>query len=122
MTSMITGLRILVVEDEPLVAMMIEDMLAEMGHVIARVASRLEDGLDAAAGGEFDAAVLDVNLGGESSFEIAERLRDRAIPFVFATGYGSAGVLDRFSGTPVLHKPFRDDELARALERVAIPK
>ncbi|HYJ81742.1 MAG TPA: response regulator [Allosphingosinicella sp.] len=112
-------LRILVVEDEMLVAMNIEDMLLELGHEVAGLASRLGPALALAGEGRFDAAMLDVNLAGEPSFPVAELLAGRGIPFLFATGYGRAGIEERFRDRPILQKPFRAAELAAALAALA---
>src|ERR1700733_14313569 len=87
----LTGLRVLVVEDEPIIAMMLEDCLGDLGCSVAAVASRLNDALKQARALDLDAGVLDVNLAGELSYPVAEVLRDRTVPFLFATGYGSAG-------------------------------
>ncbi|HEX8642574.1 MAG TPA: response regulator [Allosphingosinicella sp.] len=112
-------LRILVVEDEMLVAMNIEDMLLALGHEVAGLASRLGPALDLAREGEFDLAMLDVNLAGETSFAVADVLRARGIPFLFATGYGVDGIADNYQGAPVLQKPFRSRDLAGALAEAA---
>ena len=114
------ALRILVVEDEVLVAMNIEDMLLEHGFEVAGIASRLAPALALAREGRFDAAMLDVNLAGEASFPIADLLAERGIPFLFATGYGLAGLEERYRGHPVLQKPFRAAELRRAIEAIAL--
>jgi CheY-like chemotaxis protein len=108
-------LRILVVEDEMLVAMNIEDMLLELGHEVAGLASRLGPALALARESRFDAAMLDVNLAGEPSFPVADLLIERGIPFLFATGYGRQGIEERYRGFPMLQKPFRAEELGRAL-------
>jgi CheY-like chemotaxis protein len=108
-------LRVLVVEDEMLVAMNIEDMLLELGHEVAGLASRLAPALALARDSRFDAAMLDVNLAGEPSFPVADLLAERGIPFLFATGYGRHGIEERFRGRPILQKPFRAAELGAAL-------
>src|ERR1041384_7652891 len=95
-------LRILVVEDEVLLAMNIEDMLLESGYEVAGIASRLTPALALAREGLFDAAMLDVNLAGEPSFPVADLLAERGIPFLFATGYGLQGLDERYHGRPVL--------------------
>ena len=99
-----------------LVAMNIEDMLLDLGHEMAALACRLADGLALAREGGFDAAMLDVNLAGERSFPIADVLRARDIPFLFATGYGLRGIEEAYRASPVLQKPFRAQELGAALE------
>ncbi|MEA3009152.1 MAG: hypothetical protein QOJ91_844 [Sphingomonadales bacterium] len=112
-------LRILVVEDEMLVAMNIEDMLLELGHEVAGLASRLAPALALASESKFDVAMLDVNLAGEASFPVADFLAERGIPFLFATGYGRQGIEERFRHCPILQKPFRAAELRAALEQIA---
>ncbi len=112
-------LRILIVEDEMLVAMNIEDMLIDLGHEVAGLASRLEPALALAREGDFDAAMLDVNLAGEQSFPVADLLRERGVPYLFATGYGVQGIAPEHRGAPVLQKPFRARDLEEALGALA---
>lgn len=99
-----------------LVAMNIEDMLLDLGHEVAGIASRVEPALALAREGDFDLALLDVNLAGEPSFPIAAILRDRGLPFLFATGYGVKGIIEEFRSRPVLQKPFRMAELDQAIQ------
>lgn len=108
-------LRILIVEDEMLVAMNIEDMLLDLGHEVSGMAGRLDTALALASEGSFDAAMLDVNLAGQQSFPVADLLAERNIPFLFATGYGLQGIEERHRGRPVLQKPFRMSDLGEAL-------
>ncbi|TAJ71872.1 MAG: response regulator [Phenylobacterium sp.] len=117
MIAALSGLRLLLVEDETLVAMMVEDMLAEFGCVVADVAGSVSRGLALAADDALalDGAILDVNLGGEKVFPVAQVLADRGIPFIFATGYGVAGVAEAFSHVPVLAKPYEAGALERML-------
>ncbi len=110
--------RVLVVEDEMMVAMLVEDMLVDMGFDVVGPASRLSDGLHLAEHETLDLAVLDVNLNGVRSFPIAAVLAGRGIPFVFATGYGTVGVEADFPGVPVVSKPFTSDRLDEALAKV----
>lgn len=114
-TAHLTGLRVLVVEDEMMVAMLIEDMLSDLGCTVVGPASRLEDAMEIARSAEIDCAVLDVNLGGQSIFPLADMLRAKGAPFAFATGYGDAGLREVDRGSPVLQKPFRESDLARVL-------
>lgn len=109
-------LRILVVEDEMTIALMIEDMLLELGHVVVDLAMRLPQAEDMANKADFDFAVLDVNLDGRKSFPVADILSERGIPFVFATGYGASGLDPAYSGRPVITKPFLVDDLKSAIE------
>jgi CheY-like chemotaxis protein len=110
--------RILVVEDEAIVAMLLEDMLAELGYEVVGPVTRLDRALVLARDAPIDAAVLDVNLNGRDTYAVADALSARAIPFVFATGYGAKELAERFRGTPITQKPFHRDDLERAL-RVA---
>lgn len=109
------GLRVLVVEDETLVAMLIEEYLMEFGCEVAFSARRVSKGLQSLNSIEVDAAVLDVNVAGESVSPIAEILDRRNVPFIFASGYGAKGVEQRWTGRPVLQKPFSARELRLAL-------
>lgn len=109
------GLRILVIEDEAVVAMLIEDTLGEMGCAVIGTASWLYDAMNKVCSLAFDAAIVDVNLNGAVAYPVAEALKERSIPFVFATGYGRAGVPDDFDGVPLLQKPFQQRDLERAL-------
>jgi CheY-like chemotaxis protein len=111
----LNGLRVLVVEDEMMVSMLIEDMLTDMGCQVVGPASRLDEAIELAKAGDLDCAVLDVNLGGQPIFPLADILRERGCPFAFATGYGDAGLRPADKGTPVLQKPFREGDLARVL-------
>jgi CheY-like chemotaxis protein len=117
-TAQLAGLRVLVVEDEMMVSMLIEDMLTDLGCTVVGPASRLDEAIELAKTSEIDCAVLDVNLGGQPIFPLADLLRERGRPFAFATGYGDAGVRDVDRGTPVLQKPFREGDLARVLEEL----
>lgn len=113
----IQGLRVLIVEDEALVSMLLEDMLADHGCEVAATASRIAQALDLVADPslELQAAILDVNLGGEPIFPVAEALAARGIPFAFATGYGAGGLPDQWRGRPTLQKPFSHDDVGKAL-------
>jgi CheY-like chemotaxis protein len=103
-----------------LVAMNIEDMLFDLGHEVAGLASRLETALAMAREAICDVAMLDVNLAGQVSFPVADALRARGIPYLFATGYGMQGILEAHRSAPVLQKPFRTRDLEEAL-RAARP-
>ena len=112
------GKRVLLVEDEALIAMMLEDYLTDLGYQVVATASRLEDAMEKARSIQIDVAVLDVNLAGQVSYPVAEILRQRSIPFIFATGYGTDGLPDRLSNALVLGKPFVLSQLAKALTTV----
>lgn len=107
--------RALVVEDEGLVAMLVEDMLLDLGWEVAAVATRLDDAVQAAGRDGIDVAVLDVNLGGTMSYPAADVLLARGIPFVFASGYGRQGLDSAYRGVPTVSKPFDAESLRRAL-------
>jgi CheY-like chemotaxis protein len=111
----LSGLRVLVVEDEFAVLLLVEDMLTELGCEVAGTASRLADALSLAHRLECDAAVLDVNINGENVTPVAETLVARGMPIVFSTGYGRSGIDARFRDRPVLQKPYRIEEFADAL-------
>lgn len=106
--SPLSGLRVLVVEDETLVAMLLEDMLGDLGCEVAATASRVAQAVEIArdAAQAFDVAILDVNVAGEPISPVAQVLSERGVPLVFATGYGESGVPEPFRGRPTLQKPF----------------
>lgn len=111
--------RVFIVEDEPLLVMNMEDMLAELGHHVAAVATRLDDALKTAGGSGFDLAFLDINVAGAKIFPVAAILRKRGIPFIFTSGYGADGLIDGYRSAHLLTKPFDvkelDNMIAKAL-------
>jgi CheY-like chemotaxis protein len=111
----LTGRRVLVIEDESMVMMLLQDMLEDIGCVVVGSASRIAEATEKARSLAFDAAILDVNLNGVQTFPVAAALAKRGVGFVFATGYGTASLPPEFAGTPVLQKPFEQQELERAL-------
>lgn len=118
MAESLQNRRILLVEDEVIIALAIEDMLINLGCEIVGPAFSLSAGQALAASEPLDAAVIDLNLGGESSVSIAQTLQRRDVPFCFSTGYGSSVVPSGFQGRPVLQKPYTLESLARALEEM----
>lgn len=110
--------RVLIVEDEYLVAMMIQDMLEGMGYAVVDIAGTIEAATAQAEDGTFDIALLDVNLNGAYSTSVAEILVGRGIPFVFVTGYGSGGPHEGFEDVPALPKPLDEAELKRVLAMI----
>lgn len=111
------GKRILVVEDELLLAMMLEDMIFELGHQVVGPALNLSDALSLAKDETLDCAIIDLNLGrGVLSTPVAEILRERNIPFALSTGYGADPQLDSLGHTHLLGKPFAMNELRGALD------
>ena len=115
--SLLAGLRVLVLEDEPIVAMMLEDMLLELGCTVIGPASTLSEGLALARSGGFDVAVLDINVNGQRSDPIARALDACGARYTFATGYGSAGLPDT-GHRHVIQKPYTLDQLGEALVRL----
>ena len=112
----LSSLKVLVVEDEALVSMLVEDMLTDLGCTVVGPAAEIEEALKLAGSADIDAALLDVNLGGRPIFPVADALRSRGVPFAFASGYGEAGISDDHKGSAVLQKPFREADLRRVLE------
>ena len=119
-TDVLNGKRALLVEDETLVAMLVEDMLADEGCTVVATASRLGEALRVAGDRTiaFDFAILDVNLAGDPIFPVAEALAARDTPFAFATGYGAGGLPDEWKGRPTLQKPFTSAEIITVLTRM----
>ena len=106
--------RILVVEDELMIRMLLEDMLGELGYTVTAEAGRLDEALQAAKTADFDVAILDVNLDGEPVSPVADALVARGTPFVFATGYGE--LAEPYRDRPMLKKPFQMDGLKEMLQ------
>ena len=104
--DLLSGKRVLVIEDEMLVLMGIEDMLADLGCTSITAAANIPTALEFIAADSFDLATLDVNLSGTRSYAIAAALKDCGIPFAFSTGYGEHGVDQGYGDCPVLNKPF----------------
>jgi CheY-like chemotaxis protein len=116
----LSGKRVLLIEDEALVAMLVEDMLADEGCEVVATASRLTDAVAAAKDPtlQFDLAILDVNLAGEPVFPVAKALVERGVPFAFATGYGAGGLPDEWKGRHTLQKPFTATDVGTVLRKV----
>lgn len=112
------GKRILIIEDEAMVAMLLEDMITDLGHTTSGVATSLAEAEALLARGPApDAAILDVNLSGVMSYPVADLLSERGIPFLFSTGYGRQEPMGRYR-SPVLQKPFSLSDLRRTLDDV----
>ena len=112
------GRRVLLVEDEALVAMMIQDFLTESGHSVIGPISRASEAVEAARESDYDAAILDINLGDGMAYPVADILSARGIPFVFVTGYEADTIDDRFNRVPVLQKPIE----RQMLQRLFLPR
>jgi len=118
----LTGRRILVVEDEMLIALMLQSMLEELGYQVAGRASTVADALaiiETDTQG-IDAATLDINLGGEHASAVADELDAHGIPFIIATGYDDPKILAGFQGRPVVRKPFVPEQLEQALQSLEL--
>ena len=115
MSDVLVDRRILIVEDESLVAMLLETILEDLGCSIAGPEGSVSGGLSAAQSEQIDAALLDVNVAGELVFPIAETLKKRGIPFVFSTGYGESGLPEQWRGHTTIQKPFTEVAVRDAL-------
>jgi CheY-like chemotaxis protein len=109
--------RILVVEDELMIRMLLQDMLDELGYTIAAEAAHLDEAIEVAKTAEFDVAILDVDLNGKTITPVAEVLATRGMPFVFTTGYGEHALPDAYRNRPILKKPYQINGLSQILER-----
>jgi len=122
--SALNGTRVLVLEDEAVLAFALEDMLLDLGCAVVGPALRLSEAFALLEKAQLDAAVLDVNVGGDRSYGVAEDLERRGIPFIFATGYGAEGLELQRTGVRVLAKPYRrhdlEIELIRLLQKPAV--
>jgi CheY-like chemotaxis protein len=112
----LAGLRVLLVEDEPIIAMTAEDMLEALGCTVAASAATLDEALAASRGGGFDVAMLDINLNGVVSLPVADLLKAAGTPFIFTTGYGAGGC-GPHEDVPLVTKPYRLIDLEGALGR-----
>lgn len=115
MIESLSGRRALVVEDEMMVLMNIEYMLADMGCATIFAASTVETALAIVATENVDFAILDVNLEGRPSYAVADALVPRDIPFVFSTGYSDNRIEAQYADRPIVKKPYSEDDLAAAL-------
>ncbi|PWC79934.1 regulator [Azospirillum sp. TSH64] len=113
----LSNLTVLIVEDEPLIAMSLEDALIDQGVACLGPAGSVSAALDMIEAGGFDIALLDVNLRGERVDAVADRLAGAGIPFIFTTGHGAEGLPDAHRTRPVIGKPFRDIDITDALAR-----
>lgn len=114
------GNAILLLEDEAIIAFALEDMLVADGATVVMAAS-LEEAETLIERGGFAAAVLDVNVHGEKSYGIGERLRALGVPFVFATGYGDTSHPPEFADTPTVSKPYTHDQIRSAMAQAKLP-
>jgi CheY-like chemotaxis protein len=116
MTLPLEGKTILVVEDESLVAMLLETILEDMGCATLGPIATIDEALKVIADGQaFDGALLDVNVAGKEIFPVAAALKERGVPFVFSTGYGEGGLPPEWRGQATIQKPFTEDAVQQAL-------
>ena len=107
---------ILIVEDEPLIAMMLEDFILSLGHGVRGPCDSVAQALEAVDGEPFDMAILDVNLKGESVWPVASALTQRGIPFVLASGGHVDPPPSEFANAPMIEKPYTIDRVSPAIE------
>jgi DNA-binding response OmpR family regulator len=122
MTAELEGVKVLVVEDEFLVAALIEEMLKSAGCLVSGPIPRLAEALDYANHEDCDVAVLDINLAGERSYPVADMLSRRNVPFIFVTGYANAALPGEYAERPRVCKPFRMADLLNALTALVRPQ
>ena len=113
--DLLNGARVLVVEDEAAISMLLEDMLLDFGCEVVGPAARLSKALEMAESESFVVAILDVNVAGEPIYPVAEAIVRRGLPLIFSTGYGGAGIREPFRDRPVVQKPFSQQDLKRTL-------
>jgi CheY-like chemotaxis protein len=105
-------------DDEPLIAMMLEDWVVELGHEVAGPAQSIEAALELCRQGGLDSAILDLSIDGRDSYEVADELGAQSVPYVFATGHGELALAPAYANTPVLSKPFDFDSVKAMLARL----
>ncbi len=113
-------MRVIIVEDELMLSLALEDMLTDRGHILAGSASNRVAAMKLAETADYDLAVLDVNLKGESIEPVADKIRERGVPIVFVTGYGERGVPERFRQCPVVAKPYVEADMIAAIDRASV--
>ncbi len=109
---------VLLVEDEVMIRMMVADMLTELGYTVVAEAGDIDEAIRLVQATDFDIAILDVNVNGKLISPVAEAVTLRGRPLIFATGYGSSGLPEKFRDSPTLQKPFQVQTLARTIETV----
>jgi CheY-like chemotaxis protein len=111
--------RVLVVEDEVMIRMLLEDMLGDLGYEVAGAAGGFDEAMALARDRAIDVAILDVNLSGNPVYPVADILTRRGVPLIFSTGYSEQGLPDPYNKCQVLQKPFQLENLQQALAEVA---
>src|SRR5881394_3357449 len=110
------GGSVFLVEDEVMIRMMVADMLEELGYKIAAEAGDITEAMRLAQATEFDIAILDVNVNGKVISPVADVIKAKGCPFIFATGYGSSGLPEQYRDRPALQKPFQIETLGRMID------
>jgi CheY-like chemotaxis protein len=113
-----SGASVFLVEDEVLIRMLVSNMLAELGHRVAAEAGDLDQAIRLATSADFDLAILDINLNGAKILPVAELIKARDCPIIFATGYGFQNLPEKYRGYAVLQKPFQLEVLAKTIGQV----
>ena len=116
-----TPLRVLIVEDEMTIALLLEEMVEDLGHEVAGLAMRLPQAMELAQSRPIDLAILDVNLDGHMSYPVADLLKGRGVPYVFATGYGASGIETPYRDGIVVKKPYAMDDIRGAIAHAVAP-
>ena len=111
-----SGGSVFLVEDEVMIRMMVADMLEELGYKVAAEAGDIVEAMRLAQSTEFDFAILDVNVNGKVISPVADVIKAKGRPFIFATGYGSSGLPEQYRDRPALQKPFQLDALGKTIE------
>jgi len=109
--------KIFILEDEPALGIVLEDMLSDLGHEAVQTVGNLPAAQRALEHRNFDCALIDVNLGGEQSFAFARKLIDQSVPFAFVTGYSASAVVG-FKGVPILQKPYTQEQVATTIAQL----
>lgn len=107
---------VLLVEDEVMIRMMVADMLEELGYTVAAEAGEINEAIRLAQTIYYDLAILDVNVNGKVISPVADVIKAKGCPFIFATGYGSSGLPEQYRDRPALQKPFQLDALGKTIE------
>jgi CheY-like chemotaxis protein len=110
--------RLLVVEDEYLIRMLVEDMLGDLGYEVATAVGTFDEAAEQASKGDFEGAILDVNLDGREIYPVADILTKRGLPFLFVTGYGERSLAPPYQDHMALPKPFQSEQLKAALVKL----